>query len=93
MKKNFVSPGTLDTIDQSRRARHNRRAELFKKLRRKTARTLRVDKEANVRGICEVVEHHLWSSDSHPAYRGIHTLHFSKKSLGVLQLERREVSS
>ena len=28
-KKNFVSQGTLDTIDQSRRARLNGRAELF----------------------------------------------------------------
>ena len=39
---------------------------------------LRVEKEAYVRGICEGVEHHLWSSDSHPAYRGNRTLHSSK---------------
>ena len=32
-KKNFVSQGTLDTIDQSRRARVNDRAELFRELR------------------------------------------------------------
>ena len=32
-KKNFFSQGTLDTIDQSRRARLNGRAELFKQLR------------------------------------------------------------
>ena len=32
----FVSQGTLDTIDQSRRARLNGRAELFRELRRKT---------------------------------------------------------
>ena len=57
-KKNFVSQGTLDTIDQSRRARLNGRAELFRELRRKTVRALRVDKEAHVRGICEGVEHH-----------------------------------
>ena len=31
-----------------------------------------------MRGICEGVEHHLWSSDSHPAYRGNHKLHSSK---------------
>ena len=68
-KKNFVSQGTLDTIAQSRRARLNGRAELFRELRRKTVRALRVDKEAYVRGICEGVEHHLWSSDSRPAYR------------------------
>ena len=58
-KKNFRSQGTLDTIDQSRRARLNGRAELFKELRHKTVHVLRVDKEANVRGICEGVEHHL----------------------------------
>ena len=34
-KKNFVSQGTLDTIDQSRRARLNGRAELFRELRHK----------------------------------------------------------
>ena len=77
-KKNFVSQGTLDTIDQSRWARLNGRAELFRELRRKTVRALRVDKEAYVRDICEGVEHHLWSSDSHPAHRGIHALRSSK---------------
>ena len=45
-KKKFVSQGTLDTIDQSRRARLNGRAELFRELRRKTGRALRVDKQA-----------------------------------------------
>ena len=34
-KKNFVSQGTLDTIDQSRRARLSGRAELFRELRHK----------------------------------------------------------
>ena len=47
-KKNLVSQGTLDTIDQSHRARLNGRAELFRELRRKTIRALRVDKEAYV---------------------------------------------
>ena len=77
-KKNFASQGTLDTIEQSRRARLNGRAQLLRELRRKTVRARRVDKEANVRGICEGVEHHLWSSDSRPAYRGIHALCSSK---------------
>ena len=31
-----------------------------------------------MRGICEGVEHHLWSSNSRPAYRGIHALRSSK---------------
>ena len=92
-KKNFVSQGTLDTIDQSRRARLNGRAELFRELRRKTVCASRVDKEAYVRGICEGIEHHLWSSDSHPAYRGIHALHHPSPSLGALQLEQRVVGS
>ena len=60
-KTNFVSQGTLDTIDQSRRARLNGRAELFRELSCKTVRALRADKEACVRGICEGLEHHLWS--------------------------------
>ena len=47
-KKNFVSQGTLDTIAQSRRARLNGRAELFRELRHKIERALRVDKEAYV---------------------------------------------
>ena len=78
VKKIFVSQGTLDTIDQSRRTRLNGRTELFRELRRETAHALRVDKEVYVRGICERVKHNLWSSDSHPAYRGIHTLCSSK---------------
>ena len=77
-KKNFVSQRTLDTIDQNRRPRLNGRAELFRELRRKTVRAPRVDKEAYVQGICEGVKHHLWSSVSHPAYRGIRTLPSSK---------------
>ena len=40
VKKNFVSQGTLDTIDQSRRARLNGRAELFRELRHKTVHAL-----------------------------------------------------
>ena len=48
VKKHFVSQGTLDTIDQSRRAKLNGRAELFRELRRKTVHVLRVDKEAYV---------------------------------------------
>ena len=48
-KNNFVSQATLDTIDQSCRARLNGGAELFRELRRKTVRALRVDKEACMR--------------------------------------------
>ena len=78
VKKNFVSQGTLDTIDQSHRARLSGRAELFRELSRKTVCALRVDKEAYVRGIFEGVEHHLCSSYSRPAHRGIHALRSCK---------------
>ena len=47
-KRNFVSQGTLDTIDQSCRARLNGRAELFRELRWTTVRARSVDKEAYV---------------------------------------------
>ena len=77
-KKNVVSQGTLDTTHQSHRARPNGRAELFRELMRKTLSALSVDKEAYVRGICEGVEHHLWSNDSCTADRGIRAFRFSK---------------
>ena len=44
----ILSQGTLDTNDQSCKARLNGRAELFRELRRKTVCALRVDKEADV---------------------------------------------
>ena len=87
-------------MDQIRRARLNGRAELFRELSCKTVRALRADKDACVRGICEGLEHHLWSSDSRPAYRGIRTLRSSKPApqctafrveRGVLLTEESEV--
>ena len=50
-KKNLVYQGILDTIDQSRRARLNGRAELFRELTCKTVRAPRVDKDAYVQGM------------------------------------------
>ena len=47
----ILSQGTLDTIDESHRARLNGRAELFRELRHKTVRALRVDTEAYERGL------------------------------------------
>ena len=76
-KKNFVSQGTLDTINQSFRARLNGRAELYREVSHKTLHALRVEKEADVQGIFQGIEH-LWSSDTHPSYRGIHALRSSK---------------
>ena len=66
------------SLDQSHRARLNCRAELLRELGHKIVRALRVDKEAYVRGVCEGVEHHRWSSDSRSAYRGICALCSSK---------------
>ena len=74
---NFVSQGAMDTIDHNRRARINGKAEMFRELRSKTVCALRVAMEAYVQGICEGVEHHLWSSYSRPAYRGMCALCYS----------------
>ena len=68
----FFSQGILNTIDQSPRA------DMLRQLRRKTVLVLRVDKEAYVQTIFEWVEHHLWSSDSLTAHRGICALRSSK---------------
>ena len=59
MENNFASQGTLDTIDQSCRARVIGLAELFRELRHKTVCVLRVDKQAYVGGVCEAEEPHL----------------------------------
>ena len=92
-QRRILSQGTLDTIDQSRRARMNGRAELFRELRRKSVRALRVDKEAYVRGICEgeraspvVVILILLTGEFGHCVR-------PSLSLGVLQLEWRVVGS
>ena len=47
-RRNLSLKGQLDNIDQSRWAWLNSRAELFRELRRKTFRALRVDNEAYV---------------------------------------------
>ncbi|KAG2467807.1 DYHG protein, partial [Polypterus senegalus] len=73
-RKCFISQGTLDIIESSRRARVNGKSGLYWELRRIAARDLRADKEAFVRGICEQVTHHLWSTEPCPAYRGIEVL-------------------
>ncbi|KAG2465717.1 STX18 protein, partial [Polypterus senegalus] len=70
----FISQGTLDIIERSCSARLNGNSGLHRELRRMAARALRADKEVFVRGICEQVTHHIWSSDPHPAYRGIEAL-------------------
>ena len=83
-RRSFVSNDTLDLIDKSRRARLDSLPEA-RELRRQTLRSLRADKEDYVRSICERVEHHLWSRDSRPAYRGTKHLVHPSLSLGFVQ--------
>ncbi|KAG2466537.1 COPA1 protein, partial [Polypterus senegalus] len=70
----LLSQGTLDIIESSR----SKRLDGNPFLRRMTMRALRADKEMYVRGICEQVTHHLWSSDPRPAYSGIEALRTSE---------------
>ncbi|KAF7644749.1 hypothetical protein LDENG_00216460 [Lucifuga dentata] len=77
-RKSFISESTLDIIERSRSARLGGNSRLYRELKRRTAKALRADKEALAREICEQVTHHLWSSDPHPAYRGIEELRSSK---------------
>ena len=69
--RGMLSSGTADLIERGRRARLDGKSVLARQLRREAAHAMRQDKERHVRGICEQVESHLWSSDSRPAYRGI----------------------
>jgi exonuclease III len=73
-RKSFISSDTLALIERARKARLSGEPALARSLRRQVVRSLRADKEAFVRTICENVESHLWSSDSQPAYRGIRRL-------------------
>ncbi|KAG2471226.1 CLPX protease, partial [Polypterus senegalus] len=68
-----MDKGTVNIIKRSCRAWLDGNSGLYRELRGTAARALRADK-AFVRGICEQVTHHLWSSGLHPAYRGIKAL-------------------
>ena len=72
--KSLLTEETLKTFKESRRARLAWKIGQFRKLKLEAVRAVRRDKEAQVRGVCETVESHLWSTDSRPAYRGIRTL-------------------
>ena len=73
-KRSFISADTLTLIERARRARLDGESGLARSLRRAVVRSLREDKEAFFRSICESVENHLWSSDSQPAYKGVRRL-------------------
>ena len=81
-RSGFVSEGTLRLIDKSRVARLDGDPEA-RKLRRLAVRSLRADKEAHVRSVCERIEGHFWMGDSRAAYGGIRALRSSKSALGV----------
>uniref|UniRef100_A0A8C2X3Z0 C-type lectin domain-containing protein n=1 Tax=Cyclopterus lumpus TaxID=8103 RepID=A0A8C2X3Z0_CYCLU len=73
-RRGFLSSGTMGIIEESRRARLGGRAGLYRELKRATVRAVRNYKEAYVRGICETVKGHLWSSDSRPENQMVHNL-------------------
>ena len=68
---------TLNIIEESRRATLAWKTGQYRKLKREAVRAMRRDKEAQVHGVCETAESHLWSTDFRPAYSGIQTLRFS----------------
>ena len=73
-----AAAGCLGTHHQAKRSFIS---QGFREMRCKTVCSLRADKEAYVRGICEGVEHHVWSSDSYLANREICELHSFKPVL------------
>jgi hypothetical protein len=79
-RKGFITPGTLVLVERSRQAGLNGKNQLSRALKKDTVRALRADKEEQVSGICGRVEHHLWSSDSRPAYTGIRALSSAKSA-------------
>ena len=78
VSESFLTKETLNTIEESRWAILEGRTGEYRELKREAVRAVRRDKEAQVRGVCETVESHLWSTDSRPAYRGIRTLRSSR---------------
>ena len=74
----FLTKKTLNVIEESHRARLKGKTGQYRELKREAVRAVRMDDEAQVRGVCETLESHLWSTDSRPAYRGIRTLQCSK---------------
>ena len=56
--KSFLTKETLNTIEESRRARLERRTGQYRELKREAVRAVRRDKEAQVRGVCETADSH-----------------------------------
>ena len=77
--KSFLTKEILNIIEKSLMARLE--GGLDRELKREAVRAVRWDKEAQVRGICETVESHLWPTDSRPAYKGIRKLRSTRPPL------------
>ena len=58
----FLIKKTLKTIEGSRKARLGGKTVQYRELKRQAVRAVRSDKEAQVRGVCETVVSHLWST-------------------------------
>ena len=76
--KSILTKETLNIRSESRRARLEWRTGQYRELKREAVRAVRRDKKAQVNGVCEAMESHLWSTYSRPAYRGIQTLRSSR---------------
>ena len=61
MSESYLTKKTLNTIEESRKARLEGKIGEYRELKREAVRAVRRDKEAQVRGVCETVESHLWS--------------------------------
>ena len=79
--KSFSTEETLNTIAGSRRDRNEGRTGQHRELKREAVSAVRRDKDAQVRGVCETGEYHLWSTEYRHAYRGIRTLCCSRPPL------------
>ena len=56
----FLNEATLKIVEESRRARLEGRTGAYRGLKREAVRAVSRDKEAQVRGVCETMESHLW---------------------------------
>ena len=72
--KSFLTEETLNTIEESRKARLDVRTGQYRKLKREILTCMRRIEQAQFHGVCKVEVSHLWLTGSPPAYRGIPTL-------------------
>ena len=59
---------TLNSTEVSRSARLEHKTGQYRELKCEAVRTVRRDNQAQLRGVSEVMESHLWSTDTRPAY-------------------------